>query len=160
MATGKPEYNAVIDLPFSRVAICADDEGLSQLTPVTRATKLKKADNSVAEETCRQLKSYAANSGFRFSVAVNTDGTAFQKKIWRALCSIPGDQTVTYGELAQKLHTSARAVGNACRRNPVPIVVPCHRVVARNGSGGYMGKRQGSAIRLKNWLLRHEANGE
>jgi methylated-DNA-[protein]-cysteine S-methyltransferase len=102
MATGKPQYNAVIDLPFSRIAIYADDEGLSLLTPVTRATKLKKADNSAAEETCRQLRSYVANSKFHFSVAVKTDGTAFQRKIWRALCSIPGDQTVTYGELAQR----------------------------------------------------------
>jgi len=160
MATGKPEYNAVIDLPFGRVAVRADDKGLSLVASVTRATKLKKASHPVAQETCRQLKSYAANPDFRFSVTVNTDGTPFQKKIWRALRSIPGDQTVTYGELAQKLHTSARAVGNACRRNPVPIVVPCHRVVARNGSGGYMGKRRGSAIRLKNWLLRHEASGE
>ncbi len=160
MVTGKPEYNAVIDLPFGRLAIRADDAGLLLVASVSRATKLKKANHPLAKEACRQLKSYVANPGYRFSVPVITDGTPFQNKVWQALRRIPGKQTVTYGELAQKLHTSARAVGNACRCNPVPIVIPCHRVVARNGNGGYMGKRQGPAIQIKNWLLRHEASGE
>ncbi len=149
-----------MDLPFGRLAICADDDGLLLVASVSRATKLKKANHTLAAETCRQLTSYVANPGFCFSVPIKTNGTPFQKKVWRALCRIPGDQTVTYGDLARKLNTSARAVGNACRRNPVPIIVPCHRVVARNGNGGYMGKRRGPAIQLKHWLLCHEATGE
>lgn len=159
MATGKPHYNAVIDLPFGRFAICANDDGLLQVVPVSRATRLKKADHPVAADVCQQLQSYSADSKFHFSVTVKAGGTPFQKKVWRALCKIPAHQTVTYGEMAHTLRTSARAVGNACRRNPAPIVVPCHRVVAKNGTGGYMGKRQGSAIQMKSWLLRHEASG-
>jgi len=159
MVTGKSDYNAVIDLPFGRIAVCADVDGLSQIVPVTRRVKLKKADNHVASETCDQLRSYIANSGFRFSVPLKKNGTLFQKRVWRALGRIPGDKTVSYGDLAEKLQTSARAVGNACRHNPVPIVVPCHRVVAKNSVGGYMGKRNGSALQMKQWLLRHEAGG-
>jgi len=160
MATGKQEYNAVIDLPFGRVAIRADDDGLTAVESVTRTTKLKKATHPVAKETCRQLTNYVASPSFHFSVPLKASGTPFQKKVWQALETIPGDKTITYGELAQKLHTSARAVGNACRRNPVPIVVPCHRVVARNGNGGYMGQVDGPAIQLKKWLLRHEQSGK
>lgn len=158
MATGKSQYNAVIDLPFGRIAICADDDGLSLVVPVSRATKIKKADHPIAKEACRQLKSYIANSNFNFSVPIKTSGTPFQEKVWQALRKIPADQTVTYGKMAQSLRTSARAIGNACRRNPAPIVVPCHRVVAKNGTGGYMGQRKGSAVEMKNWLLRHEAS--
>lgn len=158
MATGKPHYNAVIDLPFGRFAICANDDGLLQVVPVSRANRLKKADHPVAADVCQQLHSYSANSKFHFSVTVKASGTPFQKKVWRALSKIPANQTVTYGEMAHRLRTSARAVGNACRRNPAPIVVPCHRVVAKNGTGGFMGKREGSAIQMKNWLLRHEAS--
>ena len=69
---------------------------------------------------------------------------------------IPAGKTLSYGVLAKKLDTSARAVGNACRANPVPIIVPCHRVVASNGMGGFMGKRSGSPLDLKHWLLAHE----
>jgi methylated-DNA-[protein]-cysteine S-methyltransferase len=61
--------------------------------------------------------------------------------------------------LARRIKSSARAIGNACRANPVPIVVPCHRVVAVNGDGGFMGKRGGRALALKRWLLAHERGG-
>lgn len=158
MANGKSRYNAVIDLPFGRLAIRASDDGLLLVEPVSRLTKLKKADHPMARQTCRQLQFYAADPGYHFSVRAKASGTPFQKKVWHALRKIPAGQTVTYGELARTLRTSARAVGNACRCNPLSIVVPCHRVVAKNGSGGYMGKRKGSAIRIKSWLLHHEAN--
>tara|TARA_R110002110_G_scaffold400317_2_gene616668 strand:+ start:23407 stop:23841 length:435 start_codon:yes stop_codon:yes gene_type:complete len=83
-------------------------------------------------------------------------GTLFQKKVWLALCRIPFGETRTYGELAKKLNTSAQAVGNACRENPISIIIPCHRVVSRVGLGGYGGKVSGSKIKIKTWLLRHE----
>lgn len=159
MATGKPRYNAVIDLPFARIGVRADDDGLLGVARVSPTTRLKKADHPVAADVCQQLQRYSANSKFHFTVAMKVSGTPFQKKVWRALRKIPANQTVTYGEMAHAIGTSARAVGNACRCNPIPIVVPCHRVVAKNGTGGYMGKREGLAIQMKNWLLRHEASG-
>jgi methylated-DNA-[protein]-cysteine S-methyltransferase len=90
------------------------------------------------------------------NVAVSLKGTPFQKRVWQALRHIPLGQTRTYGELAKKLNTSARAIGMACRTNPVPLVIPCHRVVAINGIGGFCGFTQGTKISIKEWLLAHE----
>ncbi len=83
-------------------------------------------------------------------------GTDFQSRVWQALRGIPPGEVSTYGELASQLHTSPRAVGNACRQNPCPLVVPCHRVVGRNGIGGYAGHTDGETLDIKRWLLRHE----
>jgi methylated-DNA-[protein]-cysteine S-methyltransferase len=83
-------------------------------------------------------------------------GTPFQRKVWQALRKIPLGQTRTYGELADKLNTSARAIGMACRTNPLPVVIPCHRVVSATGLGGYCGQIEGKNITIKQWLLAHE----
>lgn len=88
--------------------------------------------------------------------SIEAQGTPFQKKVWAALRGIPNGETRSYGALAQQLGTGARAVANACRHNPVPIVVPCHRVVARNGLGGFSGQMTGAAVQRKAWMLRHE----
>ncbi len=83
-------------------------------------------------------------------------GSDFQLRVWAALRSIPVGETRTYGELAAVLGSGARAVGNACRQNPCPLVVPCHRVVARAGIGGFAGAVDGEVLAIKRWLLRHE----
>lgn len=83
-------------------------------------------------------------------------GTLFQRKVWQALISIPFATTITYGELAARLQTSARAIGNACRENPLPVIIPCHRVVSKQGLGGYAGFTAGEKMNIKKWLLRHE----
>jgi methylated-DNA-[protein]-cysteine S-methyltransferase len=83
-------------------------------------------------------------------------GTAFQQRVWRALCDIPAGETRTYGELAKMLNSAPRAVGQACRRNPLPILVPCHRVVSAQGIGGYDGADAGVELQRKRWLLCHE----
>lgn len=84
------------------------------------------------------------------------EGTAFQHRVWEQLRRIPIGQAVTYGELARTLDSSARAVAGACRANPIPILIPCHRVVAATGLGGYMGETGGEALAIKQWLLQHE----
>ncbi|MBU3737317.1 MAG: MGMT family protein, partial [Methylobacterium sp.] len=76
-----------------------------------------------------------------------------------ALRSIPAGRTLTYGELAASLGSGARAVANACGANPVPLVIPCHRVVARDGLGGFMQGRASAALQIKQWLLQHERSG-
>jgi len=85
-------------------------------------------------------------------------GTAFQQKVWGALLDIPSGTTMTYGELAKELQSSARAVGQACKNNPTPIIIPCHRVVSKQGKGGYLGQTEGKLAYIKTWLLQHEAN--
>jgi len=84
--------------------------------------------------------------------------TAFRWRVWRAMAAIPAGEVRTYGELAAGLGTSPRAVGNAAGANPWPILVPCHRVVASGGLGGYLGATAGTGPAIKGWLLAHEGH--
>ena len=105
----------------------------------------------------QQVESYLSGTSMQFDLPVMTQGSQFQQKVWSALEDIPSGQTRTYGEIAKLLGSSARAVGGACRRNPVAVIVPCHRVVAANGPGGYGGETAGHNMQIKSWLLKHEA---
>ncbi len=105
----------------------------------------------------QQLENYFEYPATNFSVPFALAGTPFQQQVWLALTGIPAGETLTYGELAADLGSGARAVGNACRHNPVPVIVPCHRVVAAGGIGGYSGSTNGPRLDRKRWLLKHEA---
>jgi len=85
-------------------------------------------------------------------------GTPFQQRVWQAVHAISCGEVRTYGELAQELNTSSRAIGQACKKNPIALFIPCHRVVAANGVGGYMGKQH--CVDIKQWLLRHESKDD
>lgn len=111
----------------------------------------------------RQLEQYFKNSQTCFSVSCQIDqGTPFQQKVWRALTQIPPGKVKTYGALASELNSSPRAIGNACRNNLFPLVIPCHRVVSASGIGGYAGdtidKQKGEIefMQIKQWLLTYE----
>ena len=83
-------------------------------------------------------------------------GTTFQQKVWAALREIPIGETRSYGELAKSLNTSPRALANACRQNPFPLIIPCHRVTSKTGIGGYAGALSGTLIDIKLALLNYE----
>ena len=101
----------------------------------------------------KQIQSYFDGSLDRFDLPLAPHGTPYRKQIWQALIQLPYGQTASYGEIAAKAGGSARAVGSANRANPIPILIPCHRVVASNGVGGYSG---GEGLETKLWLLAHE----
>lgn len=101
-----------------------------------------------------QLEEYFEGKRRDFHLPLKPHGTAFQQKVWAALAKIPFGQTRSYGELAKDLGTAARALGGACGRNPIPVIIPCHRVL---GAGGAMGGYSGiDGIETKQFLLRHE----
>jgi methylated-DNA-[protein]-cysteine S-methyltransferase len=102
------------------------------------------------------LRGYFANPIQRFDVPLMLAGTPYQRRVWQALCQIPSGKTRTYGDLAAELGSGARAIGMACRTNPCPILVPCHRILAKTGLGGYSGATTGVWPDIKRWLLRHE----
>ena len=115
------------------------------------------APNGAAREVLDQLFHYFEDSAWQFDLPLAMHGTPFQRRVWQVLQRIPSGSTRSYGEIAREIHSSARAVGGACRRNPIPIVVPCHRVIAAGGgAGGFMGQRDGDALAIKTWLLDHE----
>ncbi len=125
-----------------------------QFLPQTKA--LNPALKKELKPILAELKTYFANPHHRFKLALQPQGTIFQKAVWKALQAIPSGTTLTYQDLAIKLKTSARAVGNACRKNPLPIFIPCHRVVAKNGLGGFCGVKAGKLLRVKMALLELE----
>jgi len=89
-------------------------------------------------------------------IKIQLEVTPFQKSVLMQLQKIPYGETRTYGDIAKILKTSPRAVGNACRTNPLPIIIPCHRVVAANGIGGYDGATKGKTLEIKYQLLKQE----
>lgn len=96
--------------------------------------------STLLEQARQQLADYFDGTGTGFQLPLKPFGTAFQRRVWNRLSSIPYGATVSYGALAQELDSGPRAVGGACGRNPLPIIVPCHRVLGANGSlGGYSG---------------------
>lgn len=101
-----------------------------------------------------QLEEYFEGKRKVFDLPLAPHGTSFQRKVWTALSEIPFGTTLTYGQLADKLGTAPRALGGACGRNPIPVVIPCHRVLAAGGGlGGYSGI---DGIETKEFLLRIE----
>ncbi|WP_448192157.1 methylated-DNA--[protein]-cysteine S-methyltransferase [Azospirillum sp. sgz301742] len=110
--------------------------------------------DAVLDEAARQLGDYFAGRRSVFDLPMRPAGTAFQQRVWELMTRIPYGETLTYGAMAQQLGSAARAVGGACGRNPLPILIPCHRVVGGGGtSGGYSGL---GGVETKAWLLGHE----
>ncbi len=107
-------------------------------------------------EVQSQLQRYFQADFGGFSLPLDLVGSDFQQRVWRALARIKPGSVRTYGEIAHELNSSPRAVGNACRSNPVPLIIPCHRVVAASGIGGFAGATAGRRLEIKRWLLAHE----
>lgn len=108
------------------------------------------------EWIARPLRDYFDCPRHVFEPPLELAGTPFQQRVWVALRAIPAGQTRAYGDIARELGSAARAVGQACRANPCPILVPCHRVIGRHGLGGFAGDTSGRRIAIKRWLLAHE----
>ena len=108
-------------------------------------------------EIQQQFRQYWLNTDKRININLLIQGSAYRHKVWAELCKIPFGETITYSGLAGKIGSSARAVGNACRDNPYPVIIPCHRVVSVSGMGGYCGQTEGDYMAIKYKLLDYEA---
>ncbi|MDH4133988.1 MAG: methylated-DNA--[protein]-cysteine S-methyltransferase [Gammaproteobacteria bacterium] len=158
MAYRKKDYDAVIDSPLGRLGIEADVV-LTSIDFVTAKTPRMLPRTHLARRVCAELRAYFRNPHAGFTVPVAVEGSAFQNAVWKRMRRIPSGAVQSYGDLARQLKTAPRAVGGACRANPVPIIVPCHRVVSVSGLGGFMGATGGRAMQIKRWLLDHERRG-
>lgn len=156
MAIRTQEYSAVVKTPFGHYGIIADDE-VTAIDFLGRRGRHKKPASGLVREVYSQLRAYFSDPLHRFDLPLRPAGSVFDRRVWRALRTIPAGKVLSYGELAKRLDTAARAVGGACRRNPIPIIIPCHRVIAKNGMGGFMGQTKGTFLQLKQRLLAHEA---
>jgi methylated-DNA-[protein]-cysteine S-methyltransferase len=154
-------YDVIVDFPKMKVAVTTREDKVVEIRYLPLPTASIAPRNSLAERAARQLERYREDPDTKFDLPLLIEGTPFQLKLWQALCEIPRGETLTYGEMAKKLGGGdwemSRAVGQACGDNRLPIVIPCHRVVAADGLGGFAHSTGGYLLEAKRWLLLHEA---
>ncbi len=156
IASIKPTF--LFQAPFAWLRIEHDEQALTHLellAPGWTPAAAQPAASGLGQQIENALHTYFATQNMPSHIPQKPQGTPFQQKVWHALQHIPTGNTLTYGHIAQHLNTSPRAVGNACRANPIPLFVPCHRVVAAHGIGGFMGKHP-QWFAYKHWLLTFE----
>ena len=153
-------YSAVIAFPRFKVAVATRDGRISGIRYLPPEAPEVAPQDALAERAARQLERYRDDPDTAFDLPLLIEGTALQKAVWDAMCAIPRGRTRTYGELARELGAEPRAIGQACGDNRLPIVIPCHRVVAADGIGGFGHATGGYLIEAKRWLLLHEAQAD
>jgi methylated-DNA-[protein]-cysteine S-methyltransferase len=155
---GSTLFSAVVPAPFGAIGIRTDAGIVRELVYLPPHFGEKEAADSVADEAARQVESYLRDADFRFTLALPEVGSAFQRKVWAAISAIPRGTVRTYGDVARHIGSAPRAVGQACGANWYPLVVPCHRVTAAGGLGGFASHddENGFHLSVKRWLLAHE----
>ncbi len=155
-----PTYYTSLSTPIGKLFIEATDDALTRIwfegeNLSFPSGQKQPNENQVVKDAKRQLQEYFAGERSEFDLPLIAEGTDFQRDVWKALSKIGYGQTRTYGQLAAAIRrpiSAARGVGQACSHNPLPVVVPCHRVVGKNGSlTGF-----GGGVWRKEWLLEHE----
>jgi methylated-DNA-[protein]-cysteine S-methyltransferase len=144
-----------IETPLGHAKIIGNEKGISAVSILDTKEELSEIIPESLLECTTQLKAYFNNKLKSFNLKLNPEGTAFQKKVWQQLQTIPYGKTLSYLELSKQLGDvkAIRAVANANGKNPLWIIVPCHRVIGSDGSlTGYAG-----GLYRKQWLLNHEA---
>jgi methylated-DNA-[protein]-cysteine S-methyltransferase len=149
-------YDVIILAPMCNLGASFTGDTLTRLDFLPADTPASTQLDARARHLTRELEAYWSNAMHSFDVPFMPSGTPFQLRVWHTLMNIPTGQSTTYGALAKQLSTAARAVGQACGTNPLPILIPCHRVVAAHGLGGFMHASSGAPLDVKTWLLAHE----
>lgn len=144
----------IIKLPLGFTKIVGDEDGITSIYILDSDEKTTDIIPEVLEDCAHQLREYFEGKRTQFDLQINLEGTEFQKKVWHQLQTIPYGKTISYLQLSQQLGDvkAIRAVANANGKNPLWIVIPCHRVIGSDGSlTGYAG-----GLHRKQWLLEHE----
>ncbi|MGB0128992.1 MAG: methylated-DNA--[protein]-cysteine S-methyltransferase [Rhodocyclaceae bacterium] len=159
-AAETPAHDAIVCAPFGRIGLRCTAEVVTEIEYLP-AGPARAGEQPLAREAARQIEAYLSDPSFVFDLPFELLGTPFRRRVWKLIADIPRGATRTYGDLARDLVSAPRAVGQACGANPLPIMVPCHRVVAtgkgfNGGLGGFAHSRGGFLLEAKRWLLRHE----
>ena len=154
-------FDAVIDFPKFKVGVKTRDERVVEVKYLPLSAQSIPPKTPLAERAARQLERYRDDPDTRFDLPVLIEGSTLQRAVWEAMCAIPRGRTRTYGDIALELEAAhfatPREIGQACGDNRLPIVIPCHRVVAADGIGGFGHSTGGYLLEVKRWLLMHEA---
>ena len=154
-------FDVIVEFPKMKVGVATRGDRVAEIRFLPPSTPVQQARNPLAQSAARQLERYRDDPDASFELPLAVEGNALQRGVWDAMCAIPRGSTRTYGELARELGAhfpvDARAIGQACGDNRLPIVIPCHRIVAADGLGGFAHSTGGYLLEAKRWLLMHEA---
>jgi len=150
-------YDVTVEFPKFKVGVATRDGVVTSLKYLPLSTPPVAAKSELARRAERQLEGYKRDPDSAFDLPVVIEGTELQKAVWRAMCAIPRGKTRTYGDLARELGADPRDIGQCCGDNRLPLVIPCHRIVAADGIGGFAHATSGYLLETKRWLLMHEA---
>ena len=154
------QFDAIVRLPFAFVGVRTCGDFVAEISFLADDVHSRAATNSLAQRAVDELIAYCADGSRPIDLPLAIVGTAFQRSVWDEIACIPPGATRTYGELARRLKADARAVGQACGDNRLPLAIACHRVISASGVGGFAHRRGGAFERIKRWLLLHEAGDE
>lgn len=150
---------AVIASPVGFLALAENAGVLTRIEFLGERSDALAPASALLREAAAQLAAYFADPLFRFDLPMRADGTEFRKKVWAGIATIACGEVMAYADLARLVGSAPRAVGGACGANPLPVIIPCHRVVARQGLGGFNARKDGvDWLPVKRWLLAHEQN--
>lgn len=149
-------FSAIVPLFTSRLGLHCQGDAVLRLEFLPAHTPLIAPSTALAREVAQQVAAYGRDADFVFNLPLCEQGTGYQQRVWGAIRGIARGQQASYGQLAQILGSAPRAVGQACGRNPFPLITPCHRVLAKHGLGGFNQASTGWLLQLKRALLRHE----
>lgn len=150
-------YDVVIDFPKFKLGVKTRDERVVEIKYLPLSAQTVPAKTPLAQRAAKQLERYRDDPDTTFDLPLLIEGSELQRGVWDRMCAIPRGRTRTYGELARELGAGARDIGQCCGDNKLPIVIPCHRVVAADGIGGFGHATGGYLLEAKRWLLMHEA---
>jgi methylated-DNA-[protein]-cysteine S-methyltransferase len=149
-------FDATYSAPFAVLGIQTNGKSVTGLRYLPGDVAPSPPKNSLAREVLRQIERYLVEPDFIFDLPLEIEGSEFRKRVWKVMRGIPAGKTLTYGQVAQRIGSAPRAVGGACGDNRIPLIIPCHRIVARNGIGGFMHTTGDLELGIKRWLLVHE----
>jgi methylated-DNA-[protein]-cysteine S-methyltransferase len=152
----KDHYQARVRAPFGMLGVRTDGDLVSEIVFLPKSVTPLPPQNRLAGKAAAQIARYLDDPEFRFRLPLKEVGTAFQRRVWDAIAAIPCGSTLSYGAIAKQIRSGPRAVGQACGANWFPLVIPCHRVVASGGIGGFANHDEGFHLSIKRWLLQHE----
>lgn len=155
---GSTLFDAIVGAPFGAVGIRTEAGSIRELVYLPPRFSEKDGRDALAAAAAQQVARYLADPDFRFSLPLSPAGSAFQQRVWAAIAAIPRGTVRTYGQLARHIGSAPRAVGQACGANLFPLIIPCHRVTAAGGLGGFShhDEENGFHLGVKRWLLAHE----
>ncbi len=149
-------FSAVVSAPFGGIGVRVEGDELRALVYLPPEYTARPGTDALTKNICRQVAAYLKDPDYAFALDLPVVGTEHQRKVWKVINGIPRGKVLTYAEVARRIGSAPRAVGQACGANWFPLVIPCHRVTATGGIGGFARHDGGFHQNVKRWLLQHE----